>query len=72
MNISRCYNIAGDSTIGWIERYVRVYDLEIVRRVVVIHHSTYGYKEIGGTRIDVSIMMIRLCSNEQNYIRFLS
>ncbi|MCO5554592.1 hypothetical protein L7F22_008123 [Adiantum nelumboides] len=41
-------SMAGDCIIGWIERYVRVYDLEIVRQVVVIHHSTYGFKEIGG------------------------
>ncbi|KAI5084286.1 hypothetical protein GOP47_0000455, partial [Adiantum capillus-veneris] len=50
--------MAGDFTIGWIERYVRVYNLEIVRRVVVIHHSTYGFKEIGGIRIDCSTSMI--------------
>ncbi|KAI5076442.1 hypothetical protein GOP47_0008507 [Adiantum capillus-veneris] len=36
-------SMAGDSTIG---------------RVVVIHHSTYGYKEIGGIRTDCSTSVL--------------
>ena len=50
----------GVSTIGWMEHYVCMYDLEVVRRVVVIHHSTYGHMDVGGAHIDVSIRMIRL------------
>ena len=52
--------IAGVSTIGWMECYVCMYDLEVVRRVVVIQHSTYEHMDVGGAHIDVSIRMIRL------------
>ncbi|MCO5613200.1 hypothetical protein L7F22_067476 [Adiantum nelumboides] len=52
-------SMVGDFTIGWIERYVCVYDLEIVRRdLVVIHHSTYGFKEICGICTDCSMSML--------------
>lgn len=30
-------------SIGWVERYARVFGVDIWHRVLVFHHSPYGY-----------------------------
>lgn len=43
---------AGDS-IGWVERYTRVSDLDIHRRVVVEHEPSFGCYDLGGSQVEV-------------------
>lgn len=48
---------AGPS-VGWVERYARVSNLEIWHRVLVCHDSSYGYLELADCRVECSTSML--------------
>ena len=49
--------IVGPS-VGWVERYARVSNLEIWHRVLVCHDSSYGYLELADRRVEVRFAFI--------------
>lgn len=47
--------VLGDS-LRWVERFSAASDMQIYRRIVVLHHTPYGFMEIGGDRVEVTSM----------------
>lgn len=49
--------VSGDS-LRWVERFSAASDMQIYRRIVVLHHTPYGFMERGGDRVEVNYIFI--------------
>ncbi|MCO5574614.1 hypothetical protein L7F22_028403 [Adiantum nelumboides] len=52
-------SLGGESS-GWVEKFCRLSDMVIARRIVILHHASYGFFECYGERIEMIFINISL------------
>ncbi|MCO5610347.1 hypothetical protein L7F22_064583 [Adiantum nelumboides] len=58
-------SLGGESS-GWVEKFCRLSDMVIARRIVILHHALYGFFECYGEPIECDSSMLYMVHRKGN------